>query len=165
MKNYIYLLILLLVIYVITGGCELDNETESNNAINITINLDNVPPSIECGESWTESGITLSIIAYDETCAFDVTTDRGEIWLFPAKLTLDLSNIDGVIKNAEVDITDYCGEGCTSATLLKDSNELASYANTDTSSVETLTLSVDTGADQLIIMSYEGKVSEIRLQN
>ncbi|MDY6968303.1 MAG: hypothetical protein SVR08_06585 [Spirochaetota bacterium] len=163
MNKYLSIFIILLTFFMLTEGCEI--ESDDNDEMNITITLDQISSSLQCDEIWTESDVILSISSLEATCAFNVTDELGVVWLYPASLILDFKNIKGRIKNIEVDIYDYCGQGCTTASLFNDNIELASDGNETIMMLETLNLSTDSEADKLVISSYEGKVLEIRLTN
>ena len=64
----------------------------------INVTFDNVPPDIQCGEFWTNNGVTLSFngtvaseIGYDGSCFFGLGV--GLVWLYPSRLVLDFSQL------------------------------------------------------------------------
>jgi hypothetical protein len=137
---------------------------------NVTIlTLDDVPIT-QCGETWMESGVVLSIIETTEQdcggggdCSFGINYEPGVIWLWPARLNLDFSNLTSLTDNpilVEVDIYDAC-YGCTRAFLYDDGCTIDSADAHGHS--ETLLLFGGPGADQLSVSSCEGGVYEIRL--
>ncbi len=133
----------------------------------ITITLDNVSVS-GCGETWIESGVELSFVnTTDEDCAEDCCffgTDTDGVWLYPARLSLDLSGLTDTVTDAEVDIIDYCGVGCTAAFLYEGASTLNSVFNTKIGNIETLYLwNQGASVDRIAVSSCEGFVGEIRL--
>ncbi len=131
----------------------------------IVVTLDNVNPNILPYQVWNEAGVNLSLQNHPTsgTCSFGIDPDG--IWLYPAMLNLDLTGLPGRVVSAEVDIIDYCGVGCTVATLWEAGVTLSQDANTMSGVMETLVLT-NPGAgfpDQLTVTSFEGKVFEIRL--
>ena len=132
----------------------------------ITITLDGVDVS-ECGETWIESGVELSFVettaedCTEGSCYFGLGTDS--VWLYPARLNLDLSGLAGTVTQVEVDIVDYCGVGCTAAFLYEGASTVDSAYNVG--SAETLTLlSGGASVDRAAVSSCEGMVTEIRLE-
>jgi len=135
----------------------------------IILRLDNVIVNT-CGETWTEQGVILSFV---ETTAEDCTdgrcsfgTDTNQVWLYPARLNLDLSGVAGIVTSVEIDIVDWCGVGCTKAFLYDGTTTIDSDANSDVSEGETLLLLNDGQApvDRIAVSSCEGEVYEIRLR-
>jgi hypothetical protein len=134
----------------------------------ITITLDGVSVS-SCDEIWTESGVELSFVETTGedcdgggNCSFGTVADR--VWLFPARLNLDLSILTQRVTSAEVDIDDSCGVACSRAFLYEGNSTVDSDSNT-MRGTETLDLSADgSRPDRLAVSSCEGAVSEIRLE-
>ena len=132
----------------------------------ITLTLDGVSVS-DCGETWMEAGVELSFVATTEedcgpdSCYFGLEPAR--VWLFPARLNLNLSGLAGTVTQVEVDIIDLCGVGCTRAFLYDSASTVDSVENS-VLGPETLTLSSD-GApvDRAAVSSCEGTVIEIRI--
>jgi len=126
-------------------------------------------PAQNCDEEWTEAGVILSIVqtTADDcdgggNCFFGVDSDR--VWLYPARLHLDFSDLDDPIIAAAVDVHDGCGNGCTKAFLYEGASTLDVASNYGTGD-DTLILyswgSLD--ADSMAVSSCEGAVIRIRL--
>jgi hypothetical protein len=115
-----------------------------------------------------ESGVTLSFVETTPedcdgggNCSFGVAMDR--VWLFPARLNADLSGLPGAVTQAEMDVVDGCGLGCTQAFLYEGIAAVDSASNT-MGVLETLSLSSGgASVDRLAVSSCEGAVVEIRL--
>ncbi len=121
----------------------------------------------DCGETWTENGVELSFVY---TTAEDCTEDRcyfgledDSVWLYPSRLKANVSGLD--VEKVEVDITDWCGSGCTAAFLYNDSNIVDNTSNNQVGANETLVLD-GSGAsvDRVAVSSCEAEVHEIRLK-
>ena len=141
---------------------------ESSAAAEIVLELDGVSVT-DCNDVWTEDGVKLKFVSttaedcYPGRCFFGL--DPTAVWLFPARLSLDLSALSCDVTKAEVDVIDYCGPGCTKAFLYQGNVTLDSVPNTVVSAPETLYLDAgNTAADRLAVSSCEGMVTEIRLQ-
>jgi hypothetical protein len=89
-------------------------------AATITITFDDVPVDIQCDEVWYEQGIAMwfTTANADEcgegSCNFGV--GDGEVWLYPATLAIDLSNVFN-ITSIEADYEDGCPGECENAYL------------------------------------------------
>jgi hypothetical protein len=133
----------------------------------ITLTLDDV--SVEkCGETWIEAGVELSFVpTTDEDCTPDrcyFGLDPDRVWLWPARLNLNLSGLVGHVTQVEVDIIDYCRVGCTRAFLYDGALTVDSVANSLVSDPETLILYNDgASVDRAAVSSCEGTVLEIRI--
>jgi len=128
----------------------------------VIVTLDNVDPAIQPFQPWNESGVTLWLEPWGGGCSYGIGPTG--ITLSPALLNLDLSALPGRVIHAEVDIIDWCGPGCTVATLY-DGIDIVSQASNPVSGPQTLLLD-NSGAwdpDRLTVTSYEGYVEEIRL--
>ena len=94
--------------------------------LTITLDAGTIPATVvNCGDEWTESGVTMKFVATtpqdctDGSCFWGIGgLDPNGVDLYPARLHLDLSSLPGQVLSAEVDVTDYCGNGCTRAFLL-----------------------------------------------
>ena len=133
----------------------------------ITIRLDNVDVT-DCGETWSESGIELSFVTTtDEDCTVGYCAfGLGEngVGLYPARLSLNFDEVDGVFTEMEVDIVDWCGLNCTCAFLYNGSSRIDMVCNSISSEKETLKLSSKgQSIDRAAVSSCEGEISEIRL--
>jgi parallel beta-helix repeat protein len=133
----------------------------------VTISLDNVDVA-DCGETWSESGIELSFVnTTDEDCAEGYCAfglGETEVWLYPARLSLNFDEADGVFTEMEVDIVDWCGLNCTCAFLYNGFNQIDKVCNSISSEKETLKLfSKGQSIDRAAVSSCEGEISEIRL--
>ena len=134
----------------------------------ITVTLDGVLVD-ECGETWIEAGVVLSFVTTTPedcdgggNCYFGVEPDR--VWLYPARLNLELSGLAGKVTKVEVDIIDYCGVGCTRAFLYDGASTVDSVQNSIIGDPETMTLSSGgVMVDRAAVSSCEGTVIEIRL--
>jgi len=135
----------------------------SGGTQDIILTLDNIDPGIQPYETWNEEGVILSIQDYDGPASYGIETDK--IWLYPALLNLDFTQLNGTVIHAEVDITDYCGQACTEAILYEGSIIIDQKANNITGAPETLILNNASGSavDRLTVSSYEGAILEIRL--
>jgi hypothetical protein len=137
----------------------------------ITITLNGVDPNIKPCEIWTDQNIDLSIISVD---TWDCTgilpgymVDTDSIWLWPARIHLDLSRLKKTVLSAEVDVKDYCGVGCTQTAFYIDTSNVVDFdSNTVVMLRDTLRLS-NPKKEKINIMtvsSYEGAIVEIRLE-
>lgn len=137
------------------------------NAATVIITLDNITVS-QCNETWMESGVELSFVnttAEDYSgggsCSFGLAADR--VWLYPARLNLDISNLVGNITQVEVDIEDFCRSGCTRAFLYSGVTQVDNASNINTGS-QTLNLSGNGASiDRIAVSSGEGSVLEVRI--
>ncbi len=134
----------------------------------VTISLDNVTVT-DCGETWTESGIELSFVnTTDEDCAEGYCSfglAETEVWLYPARLSLNFYDTYWAFTEMEVDIVDNCGLNCTCAFLYKGSNQIDKVCNSISWEKETLKLSSHGHLiDRAAVSSCEGSVQEIRLR-
>jgi len=133
----------------------------------IVITIPFEDPSSEptaCFTIFTESGVPQQLVNNAGSCSFDYSAMDGQLWLYPATLSVDLSGL-GTILRVEVDITDYCGNGCSQAELLDGGSIIVSTENMVVNSPETLILE-NTGLvslDELTMSSFEGLFLEIRI--
>lgn len=132
----------------------------------VTLSFDNpsmVPSS--CFTIFTEEGIPQQLVNNNLSCSYDYSTGNGgELWLFPATLSVDLSGL-GVIERVEIDINDFCSIGCSQASLLNNSGAVLNTSNTMVGSPETLLLDNSNllAVDELTMSSFEGLFLEIRI--
>jgi len=133
-----------------------------------TITFDGVPPGVQCGDVWQESGLDVSFVTTTTedcdgggNCSFGV--EAGFVWLYPSRLVVELGGTLAV-SQVEVDWIDYCGASCTQAFVYDGGSTVASAGNTTTGSLETATLVPAGGqADQIAVSSCEGQIHEIRI--
>jgi len=142
------------------------NSSFAQLGIPIVISFDDpsVPPT-SCFTPFTEEGISQQLVNNNSYCYFDYSiANGGELWLFPATLSVDLSGL-GNIERVEVDHIDYCGTGCSQAALLSGIIPVLNTANTVISLPETMILdnSFLLPVDELTISSSEGLFLEIRI--
>lgn len=122
-------------------------------------------PPTTCFTIFTEEGVPQQMVENSGSCSFDYSTaNNGELWLFPATLSVDLSGL-GNIEKVEVDHTDYCGTGCSQTALLNGGSPVLNTANTMVGSQETMILDNTNmlAVDELTISSFEGLFFEIRI--
>ncbi|MDA8692564.1 hypothetical protein N9L92_00770 [Saprospiraceae bacterium] len=117
-----------------------------------------------CNDTWTESGIPQQLIPIPPAtnCSFDYSS--GDLFLFPARLTLDLSSLSN-ISVIEIDIIDFCSVGCTVVGIFSAGNSVGSASNSTTSATETIVYN-NTAMDQIDAMtieSFENQMFEIRI--
>lgn len=131
-----------------------------------TISFDNPNPSAptSCNDSWTESGIPQQLVPIPPatTCSFDYSS--GDLWLFPAKLTLDLSSLNN-ISSVEVDIIDWCDIGCSNVDFFQNGNAVGNASNTTSNVAETIiynNTAMD-DIDEMTVQSFENQIFEIRI--
>lgn len=131
----------------------------------ITLSFDN--PSMtptSCNTIFTEEGIPQQLVDINPgSCSFNYNATTGNLDLFPAKLSVDLSGL-GPIEGVEVDIADLCGPGCTGIELLDNGNVILSA---DATGNGPTTLILDnsnlTPVDELTLFSFEDRFYEIRI--
>ena len=139
----------------------------------VIVTLDEVNVG-QCGETWTESGVILSFVETTEEdagpgyCYFGLEPEYGWVWLYPARLNVDLSeivNLTGSPVQVEIDVYDGCPHAdCTRAFLYDDGSVVDSvYACSNPDNEYTLQLTGGPGTDQLAISSNEAAILEIRL--
>ncbi len=136
----------------------------------LTLDPATIPPGIQCDETWIEAGVELSFMtttAEDCTpgiCNFGIgLLDPGGVDLFQVRLSADLSGLDDV-SLAEIDVTDYCGAGCTKAFFYDGAVVVDSATNSFVSVPETVELTaVGRAVDRLVVSSCEASCVEIRL--
>jgi len=133
----------------------------------VIIDFDNVPVT-SCDELWVESGVTLSFVnTTDEDCGAGSCSWGfwdNEVWLYPARLNLDLGGLSGTVTSAEIEIEDYCGENCTRTFLYNRDIKIDEDGNTVSYEPETLVLSNEgESVDRMAVSSCEGKVTKITL--
>lgn len=128
------------------------------------LHLGTIPPNVQCGERWTESGVELyftNTTADDcdggGSCFFGL--DTGLVWLFPARLMVDLGE-PALVYRVEIDVEDFCGAGCTRAFLYNGGSQIDTAVNTVVSSPEVLVMDLGEGEDidSIAISSCEGQV-------
>jgi len=128
----------------------------------VILDFDTTPADLDCGSAWVEE--TFSLLAADHSqggCAVEYFD--GEMFIGAGQLRVDLSG--RVVSQIEVDIVDYCGNGCTSAFLTQNGNTLATLENQLVGEFETLTfdgVELATATD-LRIQSFEAAVVQIRI--
>lgn len=87
-----------------------------------------------CNDSWTEDGIPLQILPHfpSGSCSFDYTnTAPGDLWLFPARLGVDLTVFTNGIDSIRIIVTDFCSAaGCTNGTITNGGNIEAAFQGT-----------------------------------
>lgn len=140
-----------------------------STAQSITLNLDNVPKGIQCGEVWTEQNLSLQFMettvddCYEGSCVFG--NDGGEFWLYPSRLLIDVSGLANV-ETVEVDVRDNCGVDCTRAFLIDgDGTNVDSAMNSTLWESETLVVENPEAVAlaQLAVSSCEGIIDQIRI--
>ncbi len=134
------------------------------NPIVISFDDPSAPPT-SCFTIFTEEGVPQQMVDNSGSCFYDYSTaNGGELWLFPATLSVDLSSL-GNIEKIEVDHTDYCGTGCSQAALLSGGFSVLNTSNTTVGSPETMILDNTSSltVDELTISSFEGLFFEIRI--
>ena len=141
--------------------------------LTITLDAGTVPASVvNCGDEWTEAGVTMKFVS---TTPEDCTTgscfwgigglDPNGVDLFPARLHVDLSGVPGQVLSAEVDVTDYCGVGCTKAFFYDGAVIVDSKGNTTPSIPETIAITYGgVKVDLLAVSSCEATCTEIRIE-
>ena len=129
----------------------------------IVVTLNEVDTNTVAYETWNESGVILSLQEHNGQTAFGINSDG--IWLYPAMLHADLSQLQGTIINVVVEINDGCGQNCTVAKLFDGDVEIDEDSNTSTGE-STLTLTNDGNniPDILTVTSSEGKVLNITIE-
>jgi len=138
----------------------------SNLSSQTTISFNNPIPSApsSCNDSWTESGVPQQLVPIPPAldCFFDYSS--GDLWLFPARLVLDLSGAPN-ITSIEIDLIDWCGVACTTAEFFESGNSVGTLANTTTGVNETMVYNntnLDV-IDEMYIQSFENQMFEIRI--
>jgi len=135
-----------------------------------TIHLNNVP-NVVCDEVWVQDGVDMhftSTTADDCTigsCLFGIGSGPDGVWLYPSRLVADFRQSYSITK-VEVDITDFCGVGCTRAFLYSSGMKVGQTSNTTVGTPEVLTVVPAGGvADMFAVSSCEGQVlgSTIRI--
>ncbi|MBD3221627.1 hypothetical protein GF314_10330 [bacterium] len=135
--------------------------------VTTTLTFDNVPADVACDEIWQENGVDLMFTTTTAedcdgggNCFFGV--DAGAVWLYPSRLMADLGGTYA-ITGVEIDIDDFCGQGCTRAFLYDGAATVASDQNAATGA-STLVLVPSGGqGDRIAVSSCEGQVLEIRI--
>jgi len=130
---------------------------------NIVVTLDGVDPGTLPYQTWTESGVVLSIQDLSGPANYEIDPDGINLWV--ALLNCDLTGLSGTVISAEVDVEPYCGPGCGADVILYQSGLIIDQKyNVGSGSVETIVVTNPGGyiPDQLTIGCYEGKVLEIR---
>ncbi len=118
-----------------------------------------------CDSIFTEDGIDMFI--GNGTCGgcdYGIYGDNT-IWVWPAGLHVNLSQVPGIISYIEVDIKDYTAPTAMVARIFGGGNLVDLQSNTTTGTLETLTLAnFSQGAlDSLIVSTCEGQIIEIRI--
>lgn len=144
----------------------------SNNlqSQNVATFLNPVPsPPVNCNDSWVEDGIPLKVVAIPpgSFCSFDYNnTNPGDLWLWPARLEVDLTVFINGIDSIKVTFTDHCGLGCTVDTILFNGNVVAGFENTTVQMQESWfwdnTIS-PVQVDMMYMQSFEGQFHEIKI--
>lgn len=121
-----------------------------------------VPTS--CDVIFTEEGVPMQLVDINPgVCFFNYDDLGGNLDLFPAKLSVDLSGL-GQIERVEVDIANLCGQGCTGIELLNNGVVILSDDGTGGAPI---TLVLDNSnlaaVDELTLFSFEDRFLEIRL--
>lgn len=131
---------------------------------------DSPPPTILCGESWTESGVSMRFEpSIDDPCAGACTFYRahnlpGNVVLAPARLVLDAATVPGTIVSVETDTQNSCGVGCTFLSLYNNGTLVASTSNVFGGSLETLSVAAGGSAvTDIVVSSCGGVVHEVRI--
>ena len=140
----------------------------SAHADTVQIQLDNVQIT-ECNQIWADSGAQLSLVNTTEqdcgsggSCSFGIESDG--IWLWPSRLSIDISNIGFDPVRIEIDVTDFCGIGCTRAFLYNGNDTVIQTSNTVVAGKSTFVLDGHTlPVDSIAVSSCEGFISEIRI--
>lgn len=123
----------------------------------------------QCGETSIVEGVEISVIpTTQEDCTIDeciFVASPDYVWLFQARLNLDLSGLSGTVEQVEIDFVDWCGEDCTNFFLYNGPDTVDNASNGIISFLpHTLILSAD-GApvDRLAVSSCDGQIVEIRI--
>ncbi len=146
---------ILLLLFILCGN--------ALHADQVSISFDN-PSSTpaNCLDSWTENGIAQQLIPIPPAtdCYFDYA--GGDLWLFPARLHLDLSGL-GTINSVQISLVDWCGSACSNAEFYQNGNTIATVSNTMIGTSETMTFmnSNADAIDAMSIQSFEGQFAEI----
>lgn len=129
----------------------------------VVIPFDNPQPDPggSCNVPFAESGIDMVMLEVSGICSYFF--GGGDLGLAPSKLSADLSTLTN-ITTIEVDVTDFCGVGCSEVEVLNAGSQVAVSGNTAVGSLQTLILDV-TGlaVDELTLVSFEGFFHEVRI--
>ncbi len=139
----------------------------ASNAETITLTFDGIETDSYqsgCGFSWIEKGVTNVLDFNNESCDYNINS--GQVSLHPAAINLNIGELPGELSSIEIDIIDYCGEGCTVAKLYQDDVVISEASNIITYEPSTLILQPSgekLDANLITISSYEGMVLEVRI--
>lgn len=102
---------------------EADGATRCGDLGGIEITLDGAADVGACFDTWIEEGVPLSIDGTPQcnngSCGgADGSWDPGSVWVWPAAIVGDLSQLDCEVTEVEVELTDYVGPGAATLTLL-----------------------------------------------
>ena len=145
----------------------------------ITLTLDSISTNTICNDVWTEQNLDLSFVGgttddcAPDACYFDM--EPTYVWLFPSRLSIDLSSLQSIQK-VELDVISYCSyfePECTFAHLMDSTgiiintvgNTINNPGNSINGTLETITINNPTEGflSELAISSCEGNVQEIRI--
>jgi hypothetical protein len=130
------------------------------------ISFNNPMPAapVNCNDSWSESGVQQELVPIppSSTCSFDYS--GGDLWLFPAKLRLFLSTFSN-ITTIEIDLIDWCDQGCTVVNFLDSNMVVAMVSNDSINTAETIVFNNTSmiNIDEMTIQSFENQLFEIRI--
>ena len=121
-------------------------------------------PDVACDEIWVQSGVNISVTSTTAedcdgggNCTWIPWDGNSGIGMAPARLTLDFGE-SYLIYSVEIDVTDYCGDGCTRAFLYNNGEQVGFTANV-ARGTETLVVQPTGGyADSMAVSSCEGVV-------
>jgi len=129
------------------------------------------PADILCGQTWTESGVSMSLAA---TTAPDCglgpcTWGRahnlpGNVSLNPARLIIEAATLSGAIVSVQADVQDPIGVNDMRLHLYNGSTLLASTGNLTIGSLETLELEAGgASVTHIVLSSCGGHCFEVRI--
>lgn len=138
------------------------------DAQNVATFLTPIPaPPANCNDTWTEDGIPLEILPHfpSGTCDFDYNNQQnpGDLWLFPARLGVDLSVFPAGIDSIRVVVTDFCtAVGCTNGTISNGGNVVATFQGTGSGAQDWLWENTNqVPVDLMQLQSFEGQFHEV----
>jgi hypothetical protein len=119
----------------------------------------------ECDVPWTEGGASIELTNHCISSACSGDQAEGDVWIYPAMLSVDFDSLDCTVTRVEVDLTDFGGPGTATVTLLNSSSSVMdASANSGTGAVESMVLTATSGvAGSVAICGSETQVHEIRL--
>ncbi len=137
----------------------------------IILTLDNVPPNQQCGQVWTENNLDVWFDLTDTVdcdggggCFFGI--DNTSVWLFPARLMVDLPPFPPV-HTIQIEVESFCDLDCIRAFLLGQNQQIIDVTSNSYGSgiIETLTLvnPFFENANELAVSACEGEIREIRI--